>query len=96
MWHSKTPPLHLRRVMLTLYQPMTAFAVMVSHKPIRIYMGGFSTRRYILVHGFCFFKLFLMVGKELKCRFCKYVGNNNFVNVRQKVGLKVLNGESIL
>ncbi len=28
-----------------------------------IYMG---TRRYTLVHGFCFFKLFLMVGKELK------------------------------
>ncbi len=25
---------------LTLYQPMTTFAVMVSHKPIRIYMGG--------------------------------------------------------
>ncbi len=25
----------------------------------------FNTRRYTLVHGFCFFKLFLMVGKEL-------------------------------
>ncbi len=27
--------------------------------------GGFNTRRYTPVHGFCFFKLFLMVGKGL-------------------------------
>ncbi len=25
----------------------------------------FNARRYILVHGYCFFKLFLMIGKEL-------------------------------
>ncbi len=40
---------------------MTAFAVMVSHKNL---YGGFNTRRYTLVHGFCFFKL---VGKKLSC-----------------------------
>ncbi len=33
--------------------------------------GGFNTRRYTIVHGFCFFKLFLMGCKELKCQtFC--------------------------
>ncbi len=42
---------------------MTAFAVMVSHKNL---YGGFNTRHYTLVHGFCFLKLFLMVAKELK------------------------------
>ncbi len=31
------------------------------------FIWGFNTRRYTLVHGFCFFKLFLMVGKELSC-----------------------------
>ncbi len=52
---------------LTLYQPMTAFAVMVSHKPIRIYMGVLILGVILnLVHGFCLFKLYLMVGKELK------------------------------
>ncbi len=30
-----------------------------------IYMGGFNTRRYTLVHGFCFFKLFFMGPKEI-------------------------------
>ncbi len=29
----------LWKVELTLYQPMTVFAVMVSHQPIQIYMG---------------------------------------------------------
>ncbi len=29
------------------------------------FIWGFNTRCYTLVHGFCFFKLFLMVGKEL-------------------------------
>ncbi len=52
--------------LLTLYQPMTAFAVMASHKPIRIYMEGLILGVNTLVHGFSFFKLFLMVGKELK------------------------------
>ncbi len=40
-----------------------------SHAPRHVAYGNlygvFNTRRYTLVHGFCFFKLFLMVGKEL-------------------------------
>ena len=42
---------------------MTAKAVMSSHKPIRIYMGALILG---VIQGFCFLKLFLMVGKELK------------------------------
>ncbi len=30
-----------------------------------IYIGVFNTRRYTLVHAFCFFKLFPVGGKEL-------------------------------
>ncbi len=30
-----------------------------------IYMGGFNTRRYTIVHGFCLFKLFPISPKEL-------------------------------
>ncbi len=47
---------------------MTAYAVMTFVNSPYAYgnlYGGFNTRRYTLVHGFCFFKLFLMVGKEL-------------------------------
>ncbi len=36
------------------------------HKPIRIHMEVLI-QCYTLVHGFCFFRLFLMVGKELTC-----------------------------
>ncbi len=46
---------------LTLYQPMTANAVMTFVNSPKVYgnlYGGFNTRRYTLVHGFCFFKLF--------------------------------------
>ncbi len=38
---------------------------MVSHKLMGIYTGGFNTRRYIIVHGFCLFKLFPIGPKEL-------------------------------
>ncbi len=48
---------------LTLYQPMTHICVMSSHKPIRIYMGGLILG--VNTRLFCFFKLFLMVGKGL-------------------------------
>ncbi len=54
-------------VSLTLYQPMTANAVMTFVNSPYAYgnlYGVFNTRRYTLVHGFYFFKLFLMVGKE--------------------------------
>ncbi len=34
----------------------------IGHKNL---YGRFNTRRYISVHGFCYFKLFLMVGKGL-------------------------------
>ncbi len=46
---------------------MTANAVMTFVNSPQAYgnlYGVFNTRRYTLVHGFCF-KLFLMVGKEL-------------------------------
>ncbi len=35
----------IARELITLYQPTTVFAVMVSHKPIRVYLRGFNTRR---------------------------------------------------
>ena len=43
-----------------------------SHKPIRIYMGVLILGVNILYRFFCFFKLFLMIGKGLKqpFRFC--------------------------
>ena len=46
---------------------MTAKAVMSSHKPIRIYMGNLilGVKLYFNT-GFCFPKLFLMVGKEIR------------------------------
>ncbi len=50
---------------LTLYQPMTHPCVMVSPQGNRNLYGGFNTRRYTSVHGFCFFYQFLMVGKGL-------------------------------
>ncbi len=53
---------------LTLYQPMMANAVMTFVKSPLAYgnlYGGYNTRRCTLVHGFCLFKLFLLVGKEL-------------------------------
>ncbi len=41
---------------LTLYQPMTANAIIWAfHKNL---YGCFNTRRYTLVHGFCFFSYF--------------------------------------
>ena len=39
--------------------------VMSSHKPIRIYMGVLILGVNTLYRLFCFFKLFLMVGKGL-------------------------------
>ncbi len=49
----------------TLYQPMTHICVMSSHKPIRIYIGVLILGVNTLYRLFCFFKLFLMVGKGL-------------------------------
>ncbi len=44
----------------------TKFAAMASHKPMIInFIWMFNTRRYTSVHGFCFFKLFLIVSKGL-------------------------------
>ncbi len=58
---------YYHRALLTLYQPMTHICVMSSHnKPIRIYMGGLILGVNTLYSVFCFFKLFLMVGKGLK------------------------------
>ncbi len=57
----RCPPIHL----LTLYQPMTHICVMSSHKPIRTYMGGLILGVNTLYRLFCFFTLFLMVGKGL-------------------------------
>ncbi len=37
----------------------------------------FNTRRYTLVHGFCFFRLFLMVGKELSAMYSHHPWLNN-------------------
>ena len=42
---------------------------MSSHKPIRIYMGALNTRRYTLLQGSWFLKVFLLVGKELMAVF---------------------------
>ena len=46
------------------YQPMTAKAVMSSHKPIRIYYGEFNTRRYTLIQGFASLSCFLWLVKS--------------------------------
>ncbi len=43
---------------------MSAFAVMVSRKPMRIYMGGLILD---IVHAFLLLKLFPMVSKGLRC-----------------------------
>jgi len=48
---------------ISLYQPRTHICVMSSHKPIWIYMGGLILGVNTLYRVFCFFKLFLMVGK---------------------------------
>ncbi len=60
--HNNEQQAGLRRqpvLLLTLYQPMTVFAIMVFHKPIRIYMGGLM---YML---FSFFQLVVMVGEKV-------------------------------
>ena len=44
---------------------MTHICVMSSHKPILIYMGVLILGVNTLYRLFCFFKLFLMVGKGL-------------------------------
>ena len=44
---------------------MTYICVMSSHKPIIIYMGVLILGVNTLYRVFCFFKLFLMVGKGL-------------------------------
>ncbi len=48
---------------VTLYQPMThahiASWTLDPQANGNVY-GGFNTRRYTVVHGFCFFSLFLM------------------------------------
>ncbi len=50
---------------LTLHQPMTHIHIMVSPKPNRNIYGRFNTGHYTLVHGFCFYSLFLIAGKGL-------------------------------
>ncbi len=54
---------------LGLINPIHPIAPVWSQRiPISLwdfYIEVFNTRRYTLVHGFCFFKLFLMVGKGL-------------------------------
>ena len=49
----------------TLYQPKMHICVMSSHKPICVYMGVLILGVNTLYRLFCFFKLFLMVGKGL-------------------------------
>ena len=51
--------------LLTLYQPMTYICVMSSINPYE-YMGVLILGVNTLYRLFCFFKLFLMVGKGLK------------------------------
>ncbi len=48
-----------RSVIHEVYSSMMPYGVMT---PL---YGGFNTRRYTIVHGFCFFKLFPMGFKEL-------------------------------
>ncbi len=57
--------LYTHNVQLTLYCPMTPYSVMVFHKPIIIYMEGLILGGNTLYRLFCFFKLFLKVGKGL-------------------------------
>ncbi len=57
-------PLHNN--ILILYQPITVNAVMAFHKPIRIYMDVLILGVVLQYMVFCLFKLFLMVGKELR------------------------------
>ena len=52
---------------------MTHICVMSSHKPIRIYMGVLILGVNTLYRLFCFFKLFLMVGKGLKAAVDSYL-----------------------
>ncbi len=49
---------------------VNSFNPRTSHKPIRIYMGVLMLD---IVHGFCFFRLIFMGGKELKCSSEHYV-----------------------
>ncbi len=61
---------------------MTANAVMTFVNSPEAYgnlYGIFNTRRYTLVHGFCFFKLFLMVGKELKVNLVRQTNMYRYV-----------------
>ncbi len=54
--------------LLTLSHPMTphrAHGLPIARK---ILYGGFNTRKYTFIHGFCFFSLFLMGGKELNLK----------------------------
>ncbi len=52
-------------VQLTLSHPMTPYGVLVSHKLMGIYMGVLVLGVYTIVRSFCWFKQFLMGGKEL-------------------------------
>ncbi len=59
-WHNS----QCSRLSLNSLRPIADLSVMVSPYTYGILHGGVNTRRYTLVHvhGFCFFKLFFLMG----------------------------------
>ncbi len=55
----------LCKASLIIYQPMTTYTALVSPCIPHAAYGGHNTRQCTLLRYLCFFKLFLMVGKEL-------------------------------
>ncbi len=58
-------------IALTLSHPMTSWSPI----SLWVFIWGFNTWRYTIVHGSCLFKLFLMGGKELTLLVCVKEGD---------------------